>query len=272
VGCMLSVLVTVAVVVGGTFAALILLQGRMVFYPDRQLRATPAILGVPFEEVELATSDGVRIHGWWVPSPEPRGALVFAHGNAGNIGDRLEFVSLFRSLGLSVLLFDYRGYGRSQGSPSEAGTGHDMDAAITFVTTVKGVPLARTIFYGESLGGAVAIAAAARHRPGALVVASTFTSVPDMARVHYAWAPRALVRIRYDSLALMPTLRCPLLVLHGERDGIAPFFMGQALFAAAPAPKRFATLVGDHNDGGLLVSPDAVRALEELLDNVLARQ
>ena len=266
---LLGIFVAAAVFVAVVLALLALGQRHLIFFPDRELRNTPASYGLPFEDVTLTTSDNVRLAAWWIPAATPRGALVFAHGNAGNIGDRLDFTAYFRERGLSVMLFDYRGYGHSEGMPSEAGTECDIDAAITLVTGAKRVPSERLILYGESLGGAVALAAAARHRPAALVVASTFTSVPEMAHVHYPWAPRALVRIRYDSLGLVPTLRCPVLVMHGPDDSIVPFSMGEALFRAAREPKRFAHLVGDHNDGGILVSPDAQHAFAALLDEVL---
>jgi len=244
-------------------------QGSLVYFPDRHLRLTPADLGMAFEDVRLVTADGVALSAWWIPSPRSRGALVFAHGNAGNMGDRVGKLRLFLGMGLSVMAFDYRGYGGSEGSPSEEGTARDMDAAVAHVRDVRGVPPERTIFYGESLGGAVAIAAAAKHSPGALVVESTFTSVRDLAHRHYPFVPGWLVRFGYDSRSLIATLTCPKLILHGPRDTIVPFAMGEELFRVAPEPKRFATLPGDHNSGGILESPEAFQALAALLRDVL---
>jgi fermentation-respiration switch protein FrsA (DUF1100 family) len=244
-------------------------QESLVFFPDRNVRFTPADLGMAFEDVRLVAGDGVALGAWWIPSPRSRGALVFAHGNAGNMGDRVDKLRLFRALGLSVLAFDYRGYGRSEGRPSEGGTARDMDAAVAWVRDAKGVPLERTVFYGESLGGAVAIAAAARECPGALVVESTFTSVRDMARRHYPFVPGWLVRIGYDSRSRIAALACPKLILHGPRDSIVPFAMGEELFRAASEPKRFARLAGDHNSGGILESPEAYQAFAALLHDVL---
>jgi hypothetical protein len=222
-----------------------------------------------FGDVRLETSDGVTLAAWWVPAPQGRGALIFSHGNAGNMGDRVGKLRLFHDLGLSVLAFDYRGYGASQGKPSEDGTAHDMDAAVAHVRDSRGVPLDRTVFYGESLGGAVVIEAATRFPPAALVAESTFTSARAMARRHYPFVPPALVRVGYDSLSRVRRLACPTLFLHGPADTIVPFEMGEALFRAAPEPKRFAALVGDHNSGGILESPEACRKLAELLDAVL---
>jgi uncharacterized protein len=145
-----------------------------------------------------------------------------------------------------------------------------MDAAVAFVKGPKGVPLMRTIFYGESLGGAVAVEAATRMTPGALITESTFTSLSAMAREHYPWLPaRLLLRIRYDSLARIGSVRCPVLILHGPEDDIVPFGMGMALLAAAPEPKAFARLEGRHNDGGIAISPKAQEALRIFLDKAL---
>jgi fermentation-respiration switch protein FrsA (DUF1100 family) len=245
-------------------------QESFVFFPSRDVRNTPASAGMPFEEARLRTSDGLALGAWWVPAQNPRGALVFAHGNAGNLADRLDQVSLFRELGLSVLIFDYRGYGKSEGEPSEEGTYRDMEVAVGHVLGERGVPQSKLLYYGESLGCAVAVKAAVDRRPGALILESAFTSVAEMAAMHYPWLPvRWLLRIRYDSLSRMGAVGCPVLVLHSPEDEIVPCSMGERLFAAAPGPKRFARLTGGHNDGGLLVTEEARTALGEFLDEVL---
>jgi len=265
----LALTAVVAAAVAALLGLAFFRQESLIFFPDRHVRFTPADLGMAFEDVRLETSDGVTLAAWWVPAPQGRGALIFSHGNAGNMGDRVGKLRLFHDLGLSVLAFDYRGYGASQGKPSEEGTAHDMDAAVAHVRDSRGVPLDRTVFYGESLGGAVVIEAATRFPPAALVAESTLTSARAMARRHYPFVPPALVRVGYDSLSRVRRLACPTLFLHGPADTIVPFEMGEALFRAAPEPKRFAALVGDHNSGGILESPEACRKLAELLDAVL---
>ena len=245
-------------------------QESLVFFPDRTLRATPARVGLHFEDVRLTTADGVGLGAWWVEPERARGAVVFAHGNAGNISDRLDTIKLFVGLDVAVLAFDYRGYGSSDGSPSETGTYRDMEAAVAHALHTRGIDRERTIYYGESLGGAVALATALRLPPAALVLESTFTSVRAMAAVHYPFVPGFLAtRVRYDSLARVRGLRCPLLVLHGPADTIVPYRMGRQLFEAALGPKAFADLEGDHNDGGLIVSPAASDALRAFLDTYL---
>jgi fermentation-respiration switch protein FrsA (DUF1100 family) len=270
---MLTGVVIVASVLAAAVVALLALayvkQESLVYFPDRHVRFTPADLGMAYEEMLLRAGDGVTVAAWWVPAPRSRGALIFCHGNAGNMGDRVGKLRLFHDLGLSVLAFDYRGYGTSQGRPSEEGTAGDMDAAVAHVRDVREVPADRTVFYGESLGGAVAVEAATRFLPAALVVESTFTSARDMARRHYPLVPVSLVRLGYDTLSRIGALACPKLILHGPRDTIVPFEMGEALYRTASEPKRFATLLGDHNSGGILESPQACGALTALLREVL---
>lgn len=269
---LLPVLALAAVVVIVVVALAYFGQESLVFFPDRTLRATPALVGLRFEEVRLTSEDGIGLGAWWVEPELPRGAVVFAHGNAGNISDRLDVIKLFADLGLAVLAFDYRGYGSSGGSPSEAGTYRDMEAAAAYLRRAQAIGPERTVYYGESLGGAVALATALRLPPAAVVLESTFTSVRAMAAVHYPFVPGFLAtKVRYDSLTRVRELHCPLLVLHGPRDSIVPYRMGRALFEAAPGPKAFADLVGDHNDGGLAVSPAARDALRVFLDTHLPR-
>ena len=269
----LTGVVVVASVIAAALVALLgiafLRQESLIYFPGRHVRFTPADLGMAFEDVRLKTADGVTLVAWWIPAPSSRGALIFCHGNAGTMGDRIGKIRLFHDLGLSVLAYDYRGYGASQGKPSEDGTARDMDAAVAHVRDARRIPLERTVYYGESLGGAVAIEAAIRVPPAALVAESTFTSARDMARRHYPFVPSGLVRVGYDSLSRVRRLACPKLFLHGPVDTIVPFEMGEALFRAASEPKRLATLVGDHNSGGILESPDACQTLAEFLDAAL---
>jgi len=245
-------------------------QESYVYFPDSRIWTSPAEEGLAFEEVRLRTADGIGLGAWWVPAEAPRGALAFCHGNGGNIADRLDKVAYFHGLGLSVLIFDYRGYGTSGGTPCEEGTYRDLDAALNHLEGRRGLPSDRILLYGESLGGAVAVEAAARRPAAALIVESTFTSVVGMARKYYPWLPaRWLARIRYDSLGRIGAVRCPVLVLHSPEDDIVPFEMGEALFAAAHRPKRFARTEGDHNTGGITESPGARRELEAFLEEVL---
>ncbi len=247
-------------------------QESFVFFPERVMSGTPGNWRMSFDAVRLRADDGVALAAWWVPAEGTRGAVVFAHGNGGNMSHRLEKVRLLHDLGVSVLAFDYRGYGRSEGKPSEEGTHRDMDAAVEFVTRERGVPVARQVYLGESLGGAVAVEAASRWKPAGLILESTFTSVAAMARRYYPWLPvRLLVTIRYDSLSRIGGVACPVLVLHSPDDDLVPYAMGRELFGAASGPKSFVDLSGGHNGGGIAASAGARSALREFLDTVIER-
>ncbi len=250
---LLQLLALLLLLYGGLCLAAFLFQSRLVYFPGGPPAITPDALGLAYEDVDLETADGVRIAGWWLPANEPRGALVLCHGNAGNVGDRLLLARSFVDMGLSVLLFDYRGYGRSDGRPGEEGTYLDAVAAHDHVTRVRGVAPARVAVYGESLGGAVGIELARRREVGALVVESAFTSLTDVGRLHYPWLPvRWLGRIRYASEAKLASLTVPLLVIHSPADELVPFAHALRLAAARPGAELLET-AGAHNDGGHLL-------------------
>jgi fermentation-respiration switch protein FrsA (DUF1100 family) len=240
------------------------LLNALLYLPSR---ARPVEPRVPFEELWF---DGR--HGWWVPATGGRrlGHVLFLHGNAGNIGDRVPHVELLAAAGLDVLAFDYGGYGRSAGRPSEHGTYRDARAALGALLARDGVDPARVIYLGESLGGAVALELALSSPPAGLVLQSTFTSVRDMARLHYPYIPRAAVPDAYPSLRLVAGLRAPLLCLHGDRDEIVPLMYGQALFDAAPEPKRMHVFAGvAHNDVLTLAGREWVGAIADWAADVL---
>jgi fermentation-respiration switch protein FrsA (DUF1100 family) len=202
-------------------------------------------------DVWVETGDGERLHGWWfdAQAEATRGQVVVCHGNAGSVRDRLPYAQLLSSIGYDVLLFDYRGYGRSSGRPSERGTYEDARAVLSAVLARDGVDPGRLLLLGESLGGAVALRVALDHPPAGLILQSTFTGVRAMASVHYPFIPRGLVPDAYPSLRLIRDLRAPLLVLHGARDEIVPLAHGQALYDAAPEPKRLHVFArAGHND------------------------
>lgn len=258
-----GVLTAVAVAYLAICLLLWIFQERMLFLPGipgRALEATPQALGLSFEEVTLTTADAVRLHGWWVPAPNARLTLLHFHGNAGNISHRLQLLQLFHELGLNVLLFDYRGYGRSDGRPTEAGLQQDAAAAWSYLTQHRGLAPEDIVLHGQSMGGPFAAWLAGRARPAALVLESTFTSVPDMAAQLYGWLPaRWLARLRLDTLSALAEVRCPVLVIHSRADEIIPYAHGERLYAAAREPKRQLAIGGDHN-AGFWTSRDAYAA------------
>ena len=255
------VLVAIAVYVTlGVF--MYFFQPRLLYLPgvpSRAHMATPQAIGLDYEPVRIETGDGVTLDAWFIPAANPRGTLLFFHGNAGNISHRLQSIAIFHELGLSVLIVDYRGYGASTGEPSEDGTYADALAAWRYLTETRGVPANRIILFGRSLGSAVAANLASRTTPTALILESAFTSAPDLAADHYWFFPaRWLTRFRYDTRTALASIGCPLLLVHSRHDEIVPFAHGRALLDAAREPKQFLELRGGHNDG-FVVSGRAYR-------------
>lgn len=224
-------------------------ETKQIYYPEKNLVMTPSQLRLPYEEVTLVTKDRVKISGWFIPADKPLATMIFCHGNAGNNGDRVAGLMYFHKLGLNILIFDYRGFGKSEGKPSEKGTYLDALAAADYLKTRKDVDPEKIICYGESLGGAVAIDLATRIKPAGLIVVDTFTSVYAASKDIYPFLPiRWLIQIRYNSLSKIKKLHCPVLIGHSKEDDILPFHHGQELFKAANPPKEFMTLKGSHED------------------------
>ncbi len=260
-------LVAVLCLLGGL---LLLLETRFIYFPSRGYDATPSGLGLPHEDVWLTAEDGVRIHGWYLPVPRARWVTLVSHGNAGNISHRLDRALLLQArLRSSVFLYDYRGYGASEGSPDEAGTYRDARAAYRYLVEEKQVKADELVLFGESLGSAVSLELALAHPAAALVLEAPFTSVRDLARTTI-FAPLApFVRTRYESLARIPRLRMPLLVVQGDRDEIVPPVQGRRLFDAAPEPKRYFAIRGaGHNDTYLVGGEAYWRTIADFLETV----
>ncbi len=238
------------------------------YHPHRDLIGAPASLGLPYEDAWFAAEDGVRLHGWFVPAPDATLTLLFFHGNAGNISHWLETVGLLRRrLGVPFFLFDYRGYGRSEGRPSEEGLYRDARAALAHLRRHPAVRPDRIVFFGQSLGSAVAVELATREPPAGLILESPFTSVRAMGKAMFPFLPVSLlVGNQFDSLSRIPRIRVPLLVLHGDRDEVVPVSQGRALFEAATEPKTFFAIPGaGHNDIPIAGGPAYLDALARFL-------
>jgi len=247
-------LVSALLLAAGLFAPAITegaLEQRYIYFPDRHLVATPAAVGLAYEEVRFAAADGTGLHGWFLPGDAGRPLVVFCHGNAGNISHRLESLGLLHGLGLSVFIFDYRGYGQSAGTPSEEGTYADARGALAWLQQ-RGWTPSRLLYFGESLGAAVALQLAVEQPPAGLVLEAPFTSIAAMGRHHYfllhfllGW----LLDARYDNLDKIDRVRSPLLIIQGEADSIVPPAMARRLYEAAGRPKTLRLIPGaDHND------------------------
>ena len=246
----------------------VIFEKSLIYHPSREHDATARDLGLAHESVALVAEDGVRLDALFLPAKGARFTVLLAHGNAGNLSHRLDrTIFLQARLGADVFLFDYRGYGKSEGRPDEEGTYRDARAAYRWLTVSRGVSPERLVLFGESLGSAVVLDLALTHPARALVLEAPFTSVPDMAAVVLPFFPRAFVRTRYDNLAKVGRLRMPLLVLHGDRDEVVPFAQGRRLYEAAPEPKRFFPIPGSGHNDTYMVGGDAYwRAVEEFVE------
>jgi uncharacterized protein len=248
------------------------LLNSLLYVPTREITATPASVGVAYEDLEITTADREQLHGWWVPTTAaaPLGHVLFFHGNAGNMSRRVLDAQLLIGEGFDVLMFDYRGYGRSTGRPTEEGTYRDARAALASLRGRRTVKPERIFYLGESLGAAVALALALEAPPAGLVMRSPFTNILDMARRQYPMIPEILVPDAYPSLRRIRDLACPLLVLHGDNDQLIPLAQGQAVFEAARGAKRMEILPGvGHNDILTKLGPVQARLIAEWARDVV---
>lgn len=243
------------------------LEKRLIYFPARWPQGDWSPLSVPREEAWFAAADGVKLHGWFVPHAQPKAVMLIASGNAGNVTVWRDELEWLHAHGVAAMVFDYRGYGRSQGEPDEPGLLADARAARAWLAERTGVSEQAIVLRGRSLGGGVMVDLAARDGARGLVLESTFTSLPDVAAQVYFWLPvRLLMRTRFDSLSKIGSYHGPLLQSHGDADEIVPWRQGRRLFDAAPGPKQWVTIRGGgHNDPP---SPEFYEALEEFLQRV----
>lgn len=227
------------------------LEHRGIYYPQKAIEFTPEFTGLSFEDVYITTGDNIEINGWFIPHTGARYTLLFCHGNAGNIGHRLEKIMLLRQASLNIFIIDYRGYGRSRGRPSEAGIYLDTKAAYDYLVEQRKIRPGDVILYGESLGCAAVIHLAAQEPVGALIVEGAFTRGRDMARRVYPFLPSFLFSDSYDSLSKVGEITVPKLFLHSRDDEIVPLDLAGRLYNAAAGPKHFVELSGGHNSAFL---------------------
>jgi fermentation-respiration switch protein FrsA (DUF1100 family) len=244
-------------------------EKRFIFHPARTIHQTPADAGLTYDDVYFLTRDGVRLNGWYIPYANAATTLLWFHGNAGNIADRVENIRLLHDkVNINIFIFDYRGYGRSEGSISEAGTYLDGAAAVELLRGRYGVQASQLVLFGRSLGAAVAAEIATRLDAHALILESPFTSIPAMARVIFPLLPlEPLLSTHYNTLEKLLRIKTPLLVLHGDHDEIVPISQGREVFAAAAEPKRFYAIRGaGHNDTYLIGGDAYFAALREAIE------
>ena len=264
-----------ALVVVSVFAARenYLFDRWLAFFPTKEITNTPDDLGMHFEEVYFPAADGTQLHGWFIPG---RGddTLVWFHGNAANISNRVyNIMLLYQHVGANVFIFDYRGYGRSEGKPSEKGMYSDGEGVLEYLRSREDIDHDRLVLFGRSLGGCIVAELAMAHRVKAVILESSFTSVDAMARynrpaIAFFIPSRLLIKSRFDSIKKMPLIHSPVMVVHGDKDVTVPIHMGRELFNAANEPKRFYEIKGaTHDDTHIVGSEAYFKALRDFIEN-----
>lgn len=270
---LIRLVITLVAVYGALLLLLFLFQPRLLFLPGvpgRSLTSTPTDSGLDFESVTLETVDGETLYGWWIPHQRARAVVLFHHGNAGNISHRLESLRIFHDLGLSVLIYDYRGYGRSTGKPSESGLARDAEGAWNWLVEERGIAPESIVLFGRSMGAAVAARLARDVGAAGLIVESAFTSVPDIGAELYWWLPvRWLSRLQFATADYVADARMPVLVIHSSEDEIIAFEHARRIHEAAPEPKTLLEIHGDHNTGFLISGERYRNGLDAFLDRHL---
>jgi fermentation-respiration switch protein FrsA (DUF1100 family) len=248
-----------------------LFQSRLIFFPRNEIIITPELVGLSYEDIFFSTNDGIYLHGWFIPSDPSRGVILFCHGNAGNISHRMDTIKIFNDLDLSVFIFDYRGYGKSQGRTSESGTYIDADAAWIYLTESRNVEPGNIIVFGRSLGGAVATDLASKRPVGGAIVESSFTSIDDLGSEIYPFLPvRLLSRFKYNTLEKIKKVECPKLIIHSRDDEMISFKHGRRLFESAGEPKEMLEISGSHNEGFLINSEIYKSKIDSFLNRIPA--
>ncbi len=264
-GILIDILTALTVMLAGFFALVRYLESVGVFFPSRDMDLSPSVMGLPWEDVYFKTTDQVTLNGWFFKDQGAKSTLIFAHGNAGNMSDRLFKVKFFYNLGLNVFIFDYRGYGKSEGKPSEAGVYLDGQGAYDYLQSRGDTDMKNIILYGASIGGTVAIDLATRRNAALLVVESSITNARDMAAIYYPFVPLFFLSLKFDSINKVRALKVPKLFIHSPDDEVVPFWVGQKLFEAAAGPKEFLKIHGGHNDGSITVDPPAAKEFIRIL-------
>jgi len=240
---------------------IVLFEEKFVFYPSSYPAGYYSQQSLKTEDCWFNADDGPRLHGWYIRHQNPIGTIVMSHGNAGNISHRLDILrNLFRN-GYSVFIYDYRGYGRSEGSPTEQGLYKDSQAAYRYALALPGVDTSRIILWGTSIGGVFAVEAALHRQPALLVLESTFSSGRDVAASLWPYLPvRFLVGERYNSASRIKRIHAPTLFIHGSNDDIIPIALGKKLYDLANDPKEFYEIEGaGHNDTFVVGTTDYFR-------------
>ena len=244
-------------------------QSRLVYFPDKHIPFTPAEIGLSYDDIRFKTADNLELNGWYIFNDNPVGTLLFCHGNAGNIGHRLASIKIFHDLGLNVFIFDYRGYGKSEGSMSESGSYLDAQAAWDYLILTRHIPAGQIVLFGRSLGSAVAAELGRRVSAAGIILESSFRSAPDLGQQIYPFLPvKLLSRIKYPTSDYLQQISIPKLIIHSRNDEIIPYSHGEYIYSHAPAPKAFLEISGGHNDGFMVSRAVYEKGLRQFLSGL----
>ncbi len=244
------------------------LQPALIYFPESNLEGSPKDLGLPYQDVWLESSQGNQIHGWFIPGPQGEGSstVLFLHGNAGNIAHRLDLLRIMPELGLSCLIIDYQGYGQSQGRPSEENMYQDAHVAWDFLINQKNLAPEQVVLWGHSLGGPVAAHLARAKAPAALILDSTFISLPEMGqKLYYVLPVKWFARFDYATQEYLEQTEAPVLIIHSPEDELVPIEMGRQLYQAAPGVKEFLEVRGGHDNSYVTSFDLYIKGVEDFL-------
>jgi len=245
-------------------------QKYLIYFPDKTIFFTPNHINLVYEEIHFKTSDNLSINGWFIPADSSEYVLIFCHGNAGNISHRLESIQIFNRLSLDVFIFDYRGFGKSEGSIDEEGTYLDASGAWDFLVDKKGYDPKKIIIFGRSLGSGIASWLAREKQPVGLILESSFTSLPDLGAKIYPFFPvRLLSKYKYPTLDNIGNTECPKLFIHSKSDEIIPFSLGMENYESVREPKMFLEIQGSHNDGFMVSLPEYMEGINKFISTLI---
>lgn len=242
-------------------------QSNLVYFPSKNMDVNPKTIGLEYEPVTFRSSNETKLFGWFIPKKDANITLLYLHGNGGNISNRLNSIEIFNSLNMNIFIFDYQGYGQSEGSATEKNTYDDAMRAWEYLLN-KGTKAENIIIFGRSLGGAIAANLASKVEPKGVILESTFTSVKEMVSDVYPFVPSALIYFKYETKEYLKDINVPMLVIHSENDDIVPFKHGEAVFKSANKPKTFLKISGTHNQGFLESKDIYVDGLKSYLNSL----
>ena len=265
-----AILINILIFSVAIFAFLKYFERRGIYYPYEKIEFTPDEYNLQYEDIFFKTSDALVLNAWFIPAKNPRGTLLYCHGNAGNLSHRIEMVEIFNKLNLNVFIFDYRGYGRSEGAPSEEGLYRDAQAAYDYLLSRSDINKSAIIIYGKSIGANVAVDLASKVKAALVISESGFSSAYDMGRKLFPYLPvKWMLTIKYDAVSKIKSIAAPKLIIHSINDEIVPFRLGKKLFEAASEPKELYQMRGGHNEAVFMAKEEYKTSVNDFLSKYL---